>query len=384
MDNAMNSLERVLTTISHEQPDRVPIGEWGIDHDHVSKILGRHTYWRNRKDCTIALWQGRRDEMVESKKVDYAELIEKLDYDVIPVHLVAPKGFVHPDTPKKIEKGVWKDSMGNVFKYASSNDSIMQMTKPSAKDDITEQEVARAIENIPDFDNGEFELVDFICEKFGRSRMIVFRDINLDDMAMSLFGGDAIHRLIIPVLNPEGVRRAMEYALAYNTKLIKACAKRDIGIIMCGRDYGNSTGCIESPQTIHDIYMPYHKKFTEEVLKHDMIPFLHCCGCVWDIMGDIVDVGYKAYQSIQVTAGMDWSRLKKEYGDKLTLWAGVQCETLIEGSAEQLEQEVQSALDVLMPGGGFIFGSTNSVQYGAKTDNYLRALDIVRKKGIYK
>jgi hypothetical protein len=36
-----------------------------------------------------------------------------------------------------------------------------------------------------------------------------------------------------------------------------------------------------------------------------------------------------------------------------------------------------------MPGGGFIFGSTNSVQYGAKTDNYLKALEIVRNEGIY-
>ena len=36
----MNSRERVLTTISHKEPDRVPIGEFGIDHDHVSNILG--------------------------------------------------------------------------------------------------------------------------------------------------------------------------------------------------------------------------------------------------------------------------------------------------------------------------------------------------------
>ena len=380
----MNSRERVLTVLEHKEPDRVPIGEWGIDHDHVSKILDRHTYWRNRKDCTIAMWEGRRDEVVESKKADYAELIENLDYDVIPVHLVAPKSYICEDPPKKIGDGVWQDSKGTIFKYASSNDSIMHMTHPPAKDDVTEQEIDELIENIPDFYTGEFELVDSICEKYGRSKMIVFRGINLDSTAMSLFGGDTVHQLMMTVLNPEGVRRAMEYALAYNIRLIKACAERDIGVVMGGRDYGNSIGCIESPKTIHDLYMPYHKRFATEVLKHEMIPFLHCCGCVWDIMDDIVDAGYKAYQSIQATAGMNWAKLKKEYGDKLTLWAGVQCETLIEGSSEQVEQEVQGALDVLMPGGGFIFGSTNSVQYGANTDNYLRALEIVRKKGNYK
>jgi len=39
----MTSKERVLKTINHEEPDRVPVGEWGIDHDHVSRIIGKHT-----------------------------------------------------------------------------------------------------------------------------------------------------------------------------------------------------------------------------------------------------------------------------------------------------------------------------------------------------
>ena len=62
----MTSKERVLKAIRHEVPDRVPTGEWGIDHDHVSRILGRPTFWRNRRETTLALWEGRRDEVVES------------------------------------------------------------------------------------------------------------------------------------------------------------------------------------------------------------------------------------------------------------------------------------------------------------------------------
>ena len=62
----MNSKVRVIKTINHDEPDRVPVGEWGIDHDHVSRMLGHHTYWRNRKDTTLALWEGRRDEVVDT------------------------------------------------------------------------------------------------------------------------------------------------------------------------------------------------------------------------------------------------------------------------------------------------------------------------------
>ena len=81
---------------------------------------------------------------------------------------------------------------------------------------------------------------------------------------------------------------------------------------------------------------------------------------------------------------MDNRILKEKYGDRLTMWTGVQCETLIKGSREELEAEVTRNLELLMPGGGYLFGSTNSVQYGAKTENYLRALEIVREKGIYR
>lgn len=379
----MNSIERFLVSNSHHEPDRVPIGEWGVDCDHVSRIIGRHTYWRNRRDSIVALWEGRRDEVVESKKNDYAELIEKIDYDVIPVHLVPPKGYCHPNPPKQVADGVWEDSKGAVYKYAASNHSIMCMTPSPAKEDVTEDEIAEAIAQIPDFNNGEFEVVDHICKKFGKTRAVVFRDIYIDDVALALFGGDASHRLMMPVLNPEAVGRAMEYALCFAEKVINQCAKRDITVIMHGRDYGNTTGCIESPSTIRELYMPFHRRFTGKVERAGMIPFLHCCGCVRDIMDDLVGAGYKGYQSIQASAGMDWAWLKKTYGQQMTLWTGVQCETLIKGTRHQVEEEVRKGLDALMPSGGFIFGSTNSIQYGANTDNYLYAVDLVRKYGNY-
>jgi uroporphyrinogen decarboxylase len=80
---------------------------------------------------------------------------------------------------------------------------------------------------------------------------------------------------------------------------------------------------------------------------------------------------------------METKRVKKIYGDKLTLWTGVQCETLIDKTVAETQDEVRKTLEICMPGGGYVFGSTNSVQYGAKTENYLKALDVVKKYGVY-
>lgn len=379
----MNSLQRVLTTISHKEPDRVPIGEWGIDHDHISKSIGRKTYWRNRAETTIALWNGKRDEVVDGLKNDCAAFAEKLDYDIITVETVPPRGYHITDVPKQVDEGIWQDSKGNVFKYAASNDSIILMTPRPEKNEFTDSEIEKMTDDLCNIDDSEFELVDFICHKFRGQKAIVYRDINLYEEVLKHFGGDQSHQLMMTITGHEQIKKIGEAILKRCSKLIQMCKERGVTIVMCGQDFGGKNGCIISPNSIRQLFIPLLKQFCEEVTANGMIPFHHCCGNVWDIMQDFVNVGLKGYQSIQGTAGMDLAKVKQLYGDKITLWAGIQCETLVEGTKEDVENEIRRSLKVAMPGGGFIFGSTNSVQYGASTDNYLYALDLVRKYGDY-
>ncbi len=379
----MNSKERVIKTINHQEPDRVPVGEWGIDHDHVSRIIGHHTYWRNRKDTTLALWEGRRDEVVDSMKHDLVELVEKLDYDILVVELVPPKGYKPSDPPKKTGDGVWQDSKGNIYKYAASNDSIMCISHSEGKEELTEEDIAAAGKNIP-ADDSVFELIDFIGDKYGDEKAVLCRSLDVYSVLLEPFGGDFNHQLILSTIAPDEVKRMYQNGLEFNRRIIEHCAKHKVLIGMQGNDFGMNSGCILSPATIREVYLPFIRMVNEEQEKNGMIPFFHCCGKIWDIMDDFVSAGYKGYQSIQATAGMDTRRVKEKYGKDLTLWTGIQCETLVAGTMEEAEKEVREGLGYLMPGGGFIFGSTNSVQYGAKTDNYLKALDIVRKEGVYR
>lgn len=379
----MTSKERVLMTIAHKEPDRVPVGEWGIDHDHVTNILGRHTYWRNRKDTTLALWDNRRDEVVESMKEDYAELVEKLDYDIVTVELVPSKNHHVEKKPKEIAPGTWEDEKGEIYKYAASNDSIMCVSKREGKDEITDEDIEKALDRIDQIDDSQYELIDYCCERFGKERAILCRSIDIYTPLFGPFGGDFDSDLMRTVLVPEEIKKLWPVCRKFNQKLIDHCREKGVDIMMQGQDFGMNTGCMYSPSSIRDIFMPVITQVNAAITEAGMIPFYHCCGRIWDIMDDFVAAGYKGYQSVQVSAGMDNRILKERYGDVLTLWTGVQCETLITGSRQDVEEEVRKNLELLMPGGGYLFGSTNSVQFGAKTENYLRALELVREKGIY-
>lgn len=379
----MNSFQRVIATLEHQQPDRVPLGEWGVDHDHISKILGRHTYWRNRKDSTIALWDRRRDEVVESEKKDYFEFVEKMDYDLVTVDLNSPKNYTHPDSPKKVSEGVWKDSQDRIYKYTASNDSISAMFHQPAKEELTEADINGLYENINNFDDTQFEVIDYINKKCGKQRALLFRGMHVYSSMMDVFGGDMAHKLMLTAIAPEEIKKTWDYAFEYNKMLMQKCKDRNIPIVMCGYDYGTTKGCFMAPASFRQLYLPVIKRIAEEAKRLGLYVLFHCCGQIWDILGDFVDAGMMGYQSIQASAGMDMARIKKEYGDRLTLWTGIQCETLIEGTTQQVQEEVRKSLEICMPGGGFIFGSTNSVQYGAKTENYIEAVNTLRKFGNY-
>ena len=379
----MDSKERVFTTIAHKEPDRVPVGEWGIDHDHVSKILGRHTYWRNRKDTTLALWDNRRDEVVEGLKRDCVDLVNALDYDVVTVGLVPPKSHFVEDKPRRVAEGVWEDKAGNVYKYAASNDSIICVTHPEGKFELDDDDVELAMTQAENIDPSQFELIDYACEKLGKDRAILCRSIDIYFKLIDPFGGDIAHQLMLTCTSQEEIEKLRPACLLYNQKIIDHCAQKGVDIIMTGHDYGMNTGCLMRPDDIRKAFFPVMTEVNRRIKLVGKASFFHCCGQVWDIMDDFVKAGYDGYQSIQMSAGMDNARVKALYGDKLTMWTGVQCETLVQGSLQDVEREVRQNLSLLMPGGGYIFGSTNSVQYGAKTDNYLRALELVRKYGNY-
>ena len=74
----MNSRERVLAALEHRPVDRLPLGFFAVDHDTVSRVLGRETFLRHKAKSQIALWEGRRAEVAQSWKEDTIEFYRRI------------------------------------------------------------------------------------------------------------------------------------------------------------------------------------------------------------------------------------------------------------------------------------------------------------------
>jgi uroporphyrinogen decarboxylase len=80
---------------------------------------------------------------------------------------------------------------------------------------------------------------------------------------------------------------------------------------------------------------------------------------------------------------MDLRLLKQRYGDQLCFFGGINCETLIEGTPEQVRGEVRYAIQHAAPGGGLVIATGNVLQPGTQAANYLAARQAVRDYGTY-
>ena len=92
---------------------------------------------------------------------------------------------------------------------------------------------------------------------------------------------------------------------------------------------------------------------------------------------------YDAYEAIQGTAGMDIGKLKERVGERICLWGGIWHEHIISGSVEDIRNDARYAFGHAAPGGGFILGTSDSMQKVAPLGNVVAFSDAARLFGRY-
>jgi uroporphyrinogen decarboxylase len=78
----------------------------------------------------------------------------------------------------------------------------------------------------------------------------------------------------------------------------------------------------------------------------------------------LIAAGVDALNPVQVSAqGMESAGLKRDFGKDICFWGGG-CDTksvLPYGKPAEVKDDVKRRLDVLMPGGGFVFNTVHNI-----------------------
>jgi uroporphyrinogen decarboxylase len=83
------------------------------------------------------------------------------------------------------------------------------------------------------------------------------------------------------------------------------------------------------------------------------------------LLGTLKEMGIDLLYGVDpVQGGYDMTRAKREIGDRICLWGGVNSHiTLTLGSREDIIRAVKEAISIMGPNGGFILSSVGTMSY---------------------
>jgi uroporphyrinogen decarboxylase len=184
----------------------------------------------------------------------------------------------------------------------------------------------------------------------------------------------------------EKLLKLMQKHVEFNVELAKACFQHGGDVVWIGDDFASNMGTFINPNDMKDFYFPLLKLQVTELKKALNVPVvLHSDGDLNDVMELIIDTGVDAVMALQPFCGMDIMKLKKEYGDKITLWGNINIsELLIFGTPEEVEEVVKETIGIAAPGGRYILSTSNSPAIpDIPTENLLAMYRGAEKYGRY-
>ena len=155
-----------------------------------------------------------------------------------------------------------------------------------------------------------------------------------------------------------------------------------VDVVCQGDDLGMQTGLQISEADYRALVKPCHRRLFD--FMHSKTPakvWLHSCGAVSTIIPDLAEVGVDALNPVQTSAaGMALARLKRDFGKDITFWGGgIDIQRLPSLSVAEIRDEVARAIDIMAPGGGYVFAASHNIlpeTSGEKTDAaYLAAVE---------
>ncbi len=174
--------------------------------------------------------------------------------------------------------------------------------------------------------------------------------------------------------------RLLEIHLENTDRVLKAIGK-EIDIVMFGDDFGTQNTTMISRDLYKRLIWPRQKKLFQFVHDNSSAKiFLHSCGAISSILGDLIDAGVDIINPVQIGAeGMDPAYLKKEFGKDVVFWGGgVDTQHILSlGTAQEVREATLRNCEIFYKDGGFVFNQVHNIVDGVPPENIVAMYDAV-------
>ena len=154
-------------------------------------------------------------------------------------------------------------------------------------------------------------------------------------------------------------------------------------LTMCA-DYCFNHGPFLSPKMFSEFVTPYLHRIIEAHKENGAYVIKHTDGNIMPILDQLVSCGPHALHSIDPQAKVDLGEVKRLVGDKVCLAGNVNCGLLQTGTDEEVKADILRSLRDGMPGGGYIFCTSNVAFKGMPPERYMLMMEMRRAYGRYR
>ncbi|MFX1329181.1 MAG: uroporphyrinogen decarboxylase family protein, partial [Promethearchaeota archaeon] len=159
--------------------------------------------------------------------------------------------------------------------------------------------------------------------------------------------------------DPKLIEERFRFSTDYTLNVFKAYSDCGAKIFLEGGDIAHKSGPMIHPKYFNKYVLPCYQEVTKAIHDWDGKYILHTDGDITTLLDFIVDSGFDGLQCLELPY-VDPYYVKKKVGDRLCLSGNIDTRhILVDGTKEEVEQAVKSAIRAMGFGGGFLLSPAN-------------------------
>jgi uroporphyrinogen decarboxylase len=177
------------------------------------------------------------------------------------------------------------------------------------------------------------------------------------------------------LLHPDFYGELLDGILKFQLQVVARMLALPLDGFLLSDDWGEQRGVIMGPRLWRKFVKPRAEQLFAAVHGSGKWSFLHCCGSVFDILPDMIEIGLDVLESLQPEA-MDVYEIKRRYGRELRLWGGLGTQRVIPfGSPAEIRAEIARLRRELGRGGGYILAPAKPLMPEVPTPNAVAVVE---------
>lgn len=390
----MNSAERLGRALAHQEADRVPYDLAGTTVTSISNIgyanIMEYRGWSPEYDPQEVV------DTVSQIIIPPEEMLQRLEVDVRRVG--APRVFDYEQRlAVKGRDSYFTDNYDCDWEMLDGKDFYFNQTRhPLQEYEELEDCLDKAV--IPDLQMRREELYSLFDRQVAKNpeaALIADRCCaGLTEMFLRLRGYEKGYMDL--AAEPEAAQELLEtfaehkmqyWGIVADYIVERGLEERFLVAAECD-DLGTQQSTLVSPRMLREMVFPVMKRYMGYI--RDRMPwikiFFHSCGAIKPLIPDLIECGVDILNPLQYTAsGMDLAEIKREFGSQLVFWGGgVDTQNVLSrGTPQEVSDEVRRNLDIMAPGGGYVFVPVHNIQQEVPAENFWAMWQAWKEYGKY-